>query len=169
MATRANEACWTEPTGRQLRYGSRVQSRKGPETAMFQLVYISTARAPIEPALLDSVLAASRANNAKAGVTGLLVAGTRRFLQALEGPEQAVLDIYSRIKKDPRHHALVLLTGRGVEQRAFGDWSMACERVVEEGDGETLAETVRRLTDGLADRSLRAQFVGFAELQEQAG
>lgn len=136
---------------------------------MFQLVYLSTACAPIEPALLESVLSTSRANNKRAGVTGLLVAGTRRFLQALEGPEQAVLDIFARIKKDPRHHAMVLLTGREVGQRAFGDWSMACERGTEGDEGERLSETVRRLTEGLADKSLRARFVGFAELQGATG
>jgi len=78
--------------------------------------------------MLDSILAASRRNNEREGLTGLLVAGAKRFLQALEGPEQAVLDAYARIKSDPRHHAIVLLTGRAVERCDFGDWSMACER-----------------------------------------
>lgn len=135
---------------------------------MFQLVYISSARAPIDPAMLESILAASRANNARNKVTGLLVAGSRRFLQALEGPEQAVLDTYARIRNDPRHHAFVLLTGRVVEAPAFGDWAMACERGQGDGGDQALAETVRRLTDGLADKSLRAHFVGFAELQGKA-
>lgn len=136
---------------------------------MFQLVYISVAREPICPEMLDSILSASRENNRREGVTGLLVAGTRRFLQALEGPEQAVLDIYARIRKDPRHHGLVLLTGRGVERRAFGQWSMACETGREGEENGSLAETVRLLTDGLSDKSLRARFVGFAELQGDAG
>lgn len=132
---------------------------------MFQLVYISTARVGITATLLDAILASSRGNNARDGVTGLLVAGTRRFLQALEGPEQAVLDTFRRIRNDPRHHAFVLLTGRAVERRAFGDWSMAFERGSEGAEEESLAETVRRLTEGLADRSLRARLVAFADVQ----
>jgi hypothetical protein len=132
---------------------------------MFQLVYISTARAPVDSEMLDSILAASRRNNERDGVTGLLVAGTRRFLQALVGPEQAVLDTYARIRNDPRHHAFVLLTGRAIERRAFGDWAMACERGTEASADETLVETVRGLTETLDDRTLRAHFVGFAELQ----
>ena len=58
---------------------------------MLQLVYISTSRAPlISDDLLNSVLTVSRRNNAAAGISGLLVAGGRRFLQALEGPRDAV-------------------------------------------------------------------------------
>ena len=132
---------------------------------MFQLVYISSAREPIDPEMLDSILASSRINNERNGVTGLLVAGTRRFLQALEGPEQAVLDTYARIRTDPRHHAFVLLTGRTIEQRAFGNWAMACERGSDGPESEPLLATVRRLTGELSDRTLRAHFIGFAELQ----
>ena len=134
---------------------------------MFQLVYISSTREDIDPATLEAILEVSRRNNGRNGVTGLLVAGRRRFLQALEGPEQAVLDTYARIRADPRHYAFVLLTGRAIDRRAFGDWSMACECGREGADDGSLAETVRQLTDDLADKSLRAQFVGFAELQDK--
>ena len=135
---------------------------------MFQLVYISTARQPITPEMLEQILAASRRNNAREGITGLLVAGRRRFLQALEGPEQAVLDVYAGIKRDPRHHALVLLTGRPVEARAFGDWSMAFEAGDEGGADGGLAASVDALTASLSDKSLRMHFLGFAALQGRA-
>lgn len=135
---------------------------------MFQLVYISSARQRIAPEMRDQILLASRRNNARNGVSGLLVAGQRRFLQALEGPEQAVLDTYARIRSDPRHHALVLLTGRSVETRAFGDWSMAFEQGGDAADQPDLRATVDALTASLADKSLRAHFLGFAELQGRA-
>ena len=135
---------------------------------MFQLVYISTAREPITAEMRDQILAASRRNNVRNQVTGLLVAGKRRFLQALEGPEQAVLDTYARIKGDPRHHALVLLTGRSVEARAFGNWSMAFEQGDDAGQPPDLHAAVDALTASLTDKSLRAHFLGFAELQDRA-
>jgi hypothetical protein len=135
---------------------------------MFQLVYISTARAPITPDMLEQILVASRRNNAAIGITGLLVAGSRRFLQALEGPEQAVLETFARIKHDPRHHALVLLTGRSTEIRAFGDWSMAFEKAGDAPDHASLSATVDALTASLTDKSLRAHFLGFAELHSRA-
>jgi hypothetical protein len=135
---------------------------------MFQLVYISTARAPIGPDMLSRILATSRRNNAANSITGLLVAGARRFLQGLEGPEQAVLDTYARIRHDPRHHALVLLTGRSIDVRAFGDWSMACEQGYEAPEQGGLRAIVDALTASLSDKSLRAHFMGFAEVQSRA-
>ena len=134
---------------------------------MLQLVYISTGREIPTEEMLDSILAASRRNNRAIGVTGLLVVGGRRFLQALEGPEQAVLDTYGRIKLDERHRALVLLSCRTVGARAFGDWAMGFERGADAPDGD-LRQLIEGLTDRLADRNLRAQFRGFAELHARA-
>jgi len=87
---------------------------------MLQLLYISTARAPIDAAMCDDILAASRRNNLASNITGLLVAGQRRFLQALEGPAAMVRATYDRIAADPRHYGCVILSKRIVEQRGFG-------------------------------------------------
>lgn len=134
---------------------------------MLQLVYISTANLPVSEPVLEAILAASRRNNDKVGVTGLLVAGGRRFLQVLEGPGQAVLATYARIQTDPRHKAFVLLSCKQVEERSFGDWSMAFQAGGDPGRTD-LRETVTRLTDTLEDRTLRAHFTGFAELHAKA-
>lgn len=135
---------------------------------MLQLIYISTARGAVDEALLAAILDASRANNVTAGVTGLLVSGGRRFLQALEGPERAVLDTYARIQADPRHFALVLLSCRTVETRSFGNWSMAYEGGAAVPDDAGLVDSVGRLVEGVADPNMRAQFTGFAELHARA-
>ena len=134
---------------------------------MLQIVYISTARQVPDTASLEAILAESRRNNAAAGVTGLLVSGGRRFLQALEGPDAAVLATYARIHADPRHHALVLLGSTHIEARAFGDWSMGFEAggTAESGD---LRGVIDALVAPLDDRNLVAQFRGFAELHARA-
>jgi hypothetical protein len=79
-----------------------------------------------------------------------------------------VLDTYARIKADPRHFALVLISCRSVEEPAFGDWSMAHQNGGTAGEGAGLTETVERLTSSLADSNMRAQFTGFAELHANA-
>jgi hypothetical protein len=79
-----------------------------------------------------------------------------------------VLDTYARIQTDPRHFALVLISCRSVEERSFGDWSMAYEGAAEIPDGAGFAETVGLLVERVADRNMRAQFTGFAELHARA-
>jgi len=133
---------------------------------MLQLAYISTSRTPVDQRLLDDILAISRRNNSRCGVTGLLVSGGKRFLQVLEGPDQAVLATYARIQHDKRHFGLVLLANRAVEARAFGTWSMAYQQGAAAGDG--LEGDVEALTAGLEDPNLRAQFSGFARFHSKA-
>lgn len=133
---------------------------------MLQLCYISTSRTPLDGALLDEILTVSRRNNARSGVTGVLVSGGKRFLQVLEGPDQAVLATYARIQNDPRHFAFVLLANQQVAERAFGTWSMAHQHGTE-GGGD-LAGLVNDLTANVADANLRAQFSGFAQLHNKA-
>lgn len=134
---------------------------------MFQLAYISSSKTPVDRAMLDDILAVSRRNNARAGITGLLVAGGRRFLQVLEGPEQAVLTTYTRIGRDDRHRGLVMISAKAVEWRAFGEWSMAF-RDSGAASGDELEDLVAKLVGTIEDPNLRAQFTGFAKLHNRA-
>jgi len=135
---------------------------------MHQLVYISTARQALTEGALQSILEVSRRNNGPVGVTGLLVGGGRRYLQALEGPDQAVLDTYARIRGDDRHFALVLLSCRRVEERSFGNWAMACQPAGEGDSAGDLRAVVASLSASIPDKNLQAQFNGFAELHARA-
>jgi hypothetical protein len=134
---------------------------------MLQIVYISTARHVFTKEELDGVLLKSRVNNGRVGVTGLLVCGGKRFLQVLEGPEEAVAATYERIKADPRHFAMVPLSIKQVEKREFGAWSMGYEAGRAPGDGD-LRQVVAQLVQSIRDRNLAAQFTGFAELHARA-
>jgi hypothetical protein len=133
---------------------------------MLQIVYISTARHRFSKAELEEVLLKSRLNNGRAGVTGLLVAGGNRFLQVLEGPQEAVAATYDRIKADDRHFAVVPLSMKKIEGREFGTWSMGYEAG---GFGGTdFRSTIEALVAPLADKNLVAQFRGFAEVHARA-
>lgn len=132
---------------------------------MRRLLYISTARTPINPTELDGILRVSRRNNAAVGVTGLLVAGGRRFLQALEGPEDAVRSTYARIQADPRHFAVVVLADQAIVERSFASWSMGYQPGAPLiGEGK-IADEVTALVGPIADPTLRGYFGGFAERQ----
>lgn len=131
---------------------------------MQQLVYVSTSRSE-RPSLLEleSILSASRRNNARDSLTGLLIVGGRRFLQVLEGPAEQLDLAYARIKRDPRHFALVELSCKPMTKRSFPDWDMGYEA----GQGD-LSELVHQLTSMIEDPSLQAQLRGFADLHSKA-
>ena len=57
---------------------------------MHQIAYFSTAAEPQEAALIQAILATSRANNLRDDISGLLVAGGNRYLQVIEGPRRAM-------------------------------------------------------------------------------
>jgi hypothetical protein len=134
---------------------------------MLQLTYISTATAGVSQVQVDAILAASRRNNGRNAITGLLLYDGQRFLQALEGPPDAVNAAYTRIKADPRHRAVVMLSSREIEARAFGEWAMAAERVTP-GEARTMPEQVEALTAELEDRTLQALFRSYAKVRAAA-
>ena len=94
-----------------------------------RLVYHSRNRiagSPEEVALgLETILAGSRRNNPRAGVTGALMFNNGCFAQVLEGPRPAVESIFERIQNDARHGDVSLLFFETVERRTFAGWSMA--------------------------------------------
>ena len=131
---------------------------------MEQIIYISTARNEYTDAgMVRQILETSRRNNARDGLSGLLLVGGRRFLQVLEGPSEALDRTYSRIKQDPRHFALVELARRPVEHPSFPAWSMGYEE-----EPQALLPQVERLTSLISDRNLKAQLISFAEIHGKA-
>ena len=127
---------------------------------MRQLVYISTP-SPDATLRLAEILRVSQVNNARAGVSGLLYYNGRRFLQALEGEPVAVATTLGRIRTDPRHRAVVILSDRDVTAREFGPWAMA--DATADGDPAAFLARVDHLAAG-ATPAVRASFTSFARL-----
>jgi hypothetical protein len=92
---------------------------------LFQLVYISTAREHLDPLACQAIVEEARERNEQMHITGLLLFNGKRFLQALEGEEADVRNVYRLIETDPRHHGLVIIGETPLEKREFGQWSMA--------------------------------------------
>jgi hypothetical protein len=134
---------------------------------MHQIVYISTARPGITETDVDAILAKSRANNRRDGITGLLISDGTRFLQALEGDQPLVEAAYHRIKADARHRAAVILSGKSVERRQFGTWDMAFGGFGRVRDEAALAAAVDRLVAEVKDPNTRALFSGFARISRK--
>lgn len=117
---------------------------------MFQLIYTSRANQEFSAAELTQLMMRSRASNSTVNVTGMLVYHNSVFLQALEGNESSVRDVFNRIKNDPRHARVSILRDQKSfgERRIFGDWSMGF------ATSKNNAHILRGLIDLAIDRDL---------------
>ena len=116
---------------------------------MRQVLYVSTSTSPPRQAVVDEILHQSRHNNALESVTGLLWVRRDRFLQVLEGPDEAIALTFERIVKDTRHRDVEVLVDRDLDQREFGSWSMALRHI-----GETDAELDGRVRELIASKPM---------------
>ncbi len=93
------------------------------------LTYTSRARLDLGDEDLAAIHQTARHLNALDGISGLLLFDGSRFLQILEGAEDAVDNLVERLRMDPRHLAFEVRDERFVERRSFPDWSMELIRV----------------------------------------
>ena len=96
--------------------------------ALFRVVYCSRnviAGQGVDAEVAE-ILAASRRNNRRDGITGALLVSPVGFAQVLEGPLSAVERTFERIQRDPRHAQVDILHASEVGARCFAGWAMAC-------------------------------------------
>jgi hypothetical protein len=91
---------------------------------MFHVVCASTASHLLTKAELQEMLEETRETNAKVGITGILLYEGGSFLQVLEGDQDAVMRLASRIKEHHRHKDFQILLRGTSEHRLFPNWSM---------------------------------------------
>ena len=91
---------------------------------LVRLMYASRALAAVDQEELLAILKKSKANNPKAGVTGVLCFSEGIFMQVLEGGRSGVNKLYNRIASDARHSDVVLLNYEEIAERRFAGWSM---------------------------------------------
>lgn len=91
---------------------------------VFYLVYVSSAVRLFSTAELHKIMGKFRRNNQLNGITGMLLYKDGNFIQALEGEEKNVRDLFAKISRDPRHRGVLTLAEGFREERQFSDWSM---------------------------------------------
>lgn len=97
------------------------------------IVYASrprlTALAPAFDDAVASILATSRANNARDDITGALLASHAYFIQVLEGPGEQVAAAMARIARDERHEGIKAFAQEAADKRYFSRWAMLFGRL----------------------------------------
>jgi Sensors of blue-light using FAD len=91
---------------------------------MIQLAYFSSVSPGRPAADRESILATSRRNNLRHGITGMLIYSKGNFLQILEGSHDPVLRVFDAIQRDPRHTGVTEIFQQAADQRNFPETPM---------------------------------------------
>jgi hypothetical protein len=119
---------------------------------------------------IERILASAAHHNPQLGITGVLIYSDEKFFQYMEGEYRAIVTLYDKIKLDPRHTDVTLLSMGPIKVKGFTNWSMGRKRVqpgeleVLMADGTTIAGTLDELTEhneaiGERIQGLLARFV----------
>jgi hypothetical protein len=94
--------------------------------SVFRLIYRSHSLidAADRSTELASIFTSARRNNRGHEITGALMVSNGVFVQALEGVEEEVRELFDVIRGDSRHDQ-VKLVQQTVAPRTFGRWAMA--------------------------------------------
>ncbi|MBF9236635.1 BLUF domain-containing protein [Hymenobacter sp. BT683] len=117
---------------------------------MHHLVYTSSATLPFPEQELRRLLVQWRANNARLGVTGVLMYSDGDIMQVLEGESDRVHDLFDVIAADVRHQGVTKIADGPVRERAFADWSMRF-RAVDIADFQRHVEQLRDAPNHASD------------------
>ena len=102
------------------------------EDDLLQMVYVSLSPHNLTEDDLAELLIEIRDKNKRQNVTGLLMYHDGAFIQVIEGQKEVIDELYEQLKKDERHHTLLVLLEEYVDHRSFPDWSMGYERIEKE-------------------------------------
>ena len=92
---------------------------------LFTLTYVSFETRPISPSGLEVLIRQASRNNARDGITGVLLYTDGYFVQRLEGSREAVMTLFGRIRLDDRHEVLMITDVKPIAARTFDGWGMA--------------------------------------------
>jgi len=128
-----------------------------------RVVYISRARTGSRRSDIASLLAQCDRNNPAEELSGLLLADPTSYLQALEGPADAVARRMALIRTDRRHSHIAIIAEGPIPARQFGHWAMI-HRDQTAMSPEAFSRQVAADVAAVDDIALKAVFLGFARM-----
>ena len=96
---------------------------------MLSLIYVSSSVRMLNSQQLLDILNQSRDNNSTKDVTGLLLYKSGNFMQVLEGEDAIVEELYAKIRTDPRHKDVSVISREQIQARQFPAWEMAFQNL----------------------------------------
>lgn len=92
---------------------------------MKSLIYLSLSRKEFSDSELVELAKISANKNAAVGITGFLCYQNGRFIQYIEGDEDEINLLMSKIRQDKRHKILTELKSFELVKKRFPTWGMA--------------------------------------------
>lgn len=92
---------------------------------LFSLTYNSTAIRPLTKTELEKILLLARNRNIEENLTGVLLFMDGKFTQYIEGLIDNLIKIFDLIKRASLHKEIINVDLRNIDERVYGDWSMA--------------------------------------------
>jgi hypothetical protein len=83
------------------------------------ICYISTTNNSFTVGEIETLLPEWRENNNKENIKGILLFSEGNFFQVLEGEKTKVLELFQRIKEDPRHNNIIQVVGQDLSKGSF--------------------------------------------------
>jgi Sensors of blue-light using FAD len=97
--------------------------------SLYCLVYVSIANQKMSDRHLEALLKKAMEKNEKSAITGMLLYRDGFFIQALEGEQETIENLFATIAKDERHRDVILVYSSPIKQRGFPDWTMGFNRI----------------------------------------
>lgn len=120
---------------------------------MKRLTYISNFSRSLTRKEIESIENISQANNAREGITGVLLSCSGIFFQILEGDEDRIDQLYEKILKDDRHNqVLCIKSERNITEKHFPDWSMKV--IVLDENNDILLQPIKILLQALGESKI---------------
>jgi tRNA U34 5-methylaminomethyl-2-thiouridine-forming methyltransferase MnmC len=136
--------------------------------ALIELAYVSIETRPMSPQDLMDILEIARKKNKELDITGMLLYRDGYFIQALEGEEAAVTELYNTIAQDDRHTRVLIIEKASIESRSFGEWSMGFQNLNEMNPSEIEGYTdYLDNPDDLMQKPSQAHEIGRASCRER--
>lgn len=83
------------------------------------ICYVSNKNKEVNDTQVEKLLEVCATNNSLSGIKGLLLYSGGNFFQIIEGEKGFILNLFETIRKDTRHHGIIQIIGRDIEQDAF--------------------------------------------------
>ncbi len=115
------------------------------------IVYFSSSP-DLSDQQIKTIVEQSRLNNAKSGITGVMLYVRGNIIQVLEGEKEAVEMLYERIQLDSRHAQVTTVLSRPISERLFSAWWMGFETLTDRQLEEITALIDLEKKESLADQ-----------------